>query len=133
MRKMLLVALVALASLAPAAVAQERSWKNAADEAPNMGRAPQQPDGIGRLDLRVVDQNGNPVEGVRAHLESKRSGGQFCESWNFTNARGVAVLPPLHMGRLTLTLKAKGFATQKVQVLAGDLGQPVRVTMVRKG
>jgi hypothetical protein len=133
MRKMFLVALVALASIAPAAAtAQERTWKNASDEAPNMGRAPQQPDGIGRLDLRVVDEHGNPVEGVRAHLESKRSGGQFCESWNFTNARGVAVLPPLHMGRLTLTLKAKGFATQKLNVLATDLGQPVRVTMVRK-
>lgn len=133
MRKLFLVALVALASFAPSAFAQERTWSDASNDAPNMGRAPRQPDGVGRLDLRVVDQNGNPVEGVKAHLESKRTGGQFCESWNFTNARGVAVLPPLHMGRLTLTLKAKGFATQKIQVLASDLDQPVRVTMVRKG
>lgn len=132
MRKMFLAALLALAALAPAALAQDRTWRDAANDIPNMGRAPVQPDGIGRLDLRIVDQDGNPVEGVKAHLESKRGGGAVCESWNSTNARGVAVLPPLHMGRLTLTLKAKGFETQKVQVLASDLNQPVRVTMVRK-
>ena len=132
MRKLFLIALVTLMSFAPAAFAQDRNWKDAAGDAPNMGRAPSQPDGIGRLDVRIVDEQGNPVEGVKAHLESKRAGGLFCESWNFTNTRGVAVLPPLHMGRLTLTLKAKGFATQKVQVLASDLGEPVRVTMIRK-
>lgn len=102
------------------------------NEIPNMGRAPKQADGIGRLDLRVVDQDGNPVQGVRADLESKRSGGFVCESWNWTDARGVAVLPPLHMGKLTLKLSAKGFQTQKVVVDAASLDQPVRVVLTKK-
>jgi hypothetical protein len=101
-------------------------------EIPNMGRAPREADGVGRLDLRVVDQDGNPVQGVRADLKSKRSNGFECESWNWTNAQGVAVLPPLHMGRLQLTLKAKGFETLKLNVNAADLDQPLRVTMIRK-
>jgi hypothetical protein len=102
------------------------------NEVPNMGRAPNQADGVGRLDLRVVDQDGNPVQGVRADLQSKRGGGFLCESWNWTDARGVSVLPPLHMGQLTLKLSAKGFQTQKVTVDAASLDQPVRVTLVKK-
>ncbi len=102
------------------------------NEIPNMGRAPKQADGIGRLDLRVVDQDGNPVQGVRADLESKRLDGFLCESWNWTDARGVAVLPPLHMGKLTLKLSAKGYQTQKIEVDAASLDQPVRVVLQRK-
>ena len=102
------------------------------NEIPNMGRAPKQDDGVGRLDLRVVDEDGNPIKGVRADLESRRTGGFLCESWNWTDARGVAVLPPLHMGKLTLKLSAKGYQTQTVQVDAASLDQPVRVTLVKK-
>ena len=102
------------------------------NEVPNMGRAPKQADGVGRLDLRIVDENGNPVQGVRADLQSKRSGGFLCESWNWTDARGVAVLPPLHMGQLTLKLSAKGFETQKIQIDAASLDQPIRVVLHRK-
>lgn len=102
------------------------------NEVPNMGRAPKQADGVGRLDLRIVDQDGNPVQGVRADLQSKRSGGFLCESWNWTDARGVAVLPPLHMGKLTLKLSAKGFQTQKIEVDAASLDQPIRVVLQKK-
>jgi hypothetical protein len=102
------------------------------NEIPNMGRAPKQADGVGRLDLRVVDQDGNPVQGVRADLQSKRLDGFLCESWNWTDARGVSVLPPLHMGKLTLKLSAKGFQTQKIQVDAASLDQPVRVVLQKK-
>ena len=130
MRRLFIVSLIVVASFG-AAVAQSGAGQNGA-EIPNMGRAPQQRDGIGRLDLRVVDQDGNPVEGVRADLESRRTDGFLCESWNWTDARGVAVLPPLHMGKLTLKLKAKGFETQKVEVAANSLNEPVRVTMIRK-
>lgn len=130
MRKLFLVTLMILAAtvgaFAQGGVAQ------GGNEIPNMGRAPSEADGLGRLDLRVVDEAGNPVEGVQALLESKRAGGFVCESWNSTDARGVSVLPPLHMGKLKLTLKAKGFETQKIQVFASDLNEPVRVTMVRK-
>ncbi|HEY0170792.1 MAG TPA: carboxypeptidase-like regulatory domain-containing protein [Pyrinomonadaceae bacterium] len=125
MRKMLIATLLVVSAFG-AATAQTNS------EIPNMGRAPKQADGIGRLDLRVVDQDGNPVQGVRADLQSKRSGGFLCESWNWTDARGVAVLPPLHMGKLTLKLSAKGFQTQKVEVDAASLDQPIRVVLQRK-
>ncbi|HEX8336646.1 MAG TPA: hypothetical protein VF621_07945 [Pyrinomonadaceae bacterium] len=125
MRRLLIATLLVVSAFG-AAAAQTNN------EIPNMGRAPKQADGIGRLDLRVVDQNGNPVQGVRADLESKRSGGFVCESWNWTDARGVAVLPPLHMGKLTLKLSAKGFQTQKVVVDAASLDQPVRVVLTKK-
>ena len=131
MRKLFLVTFMILVSAA-GALAQETASQGAG-EIPNMGRAPREPNGIGRLDLRVVDEQGNPVQGVRADLKSNRTDGFTCESWNWTDARGVSVLPPLHMGRLTLTLKAKGFETQKVLVPANSLDQPVRVTMIRKG
>lgn len=127
MRQLVIATLLAAAFVVAPAQAQNQQ------DIPNMGRAPQKVDGVGRLDLRVVDQNGDPVEGIRADLKSKRTDGFQCESWNWTDARGVAVLPPLHMGQLQLTLKAKGFETVKLNVNAADLGQPVRVTMPRKG
>ena len=125
MRRLIIASLL-LVSAFGAASAQNNN------EIPNMGRAPKQADGVGRLDLRVVDQDGNPVQGVRADLESKRLDGFLCESWNWTDARGVAVLPPLHMGKLTLKLSAKGFQTQTIQVDAASLNEPVRVVLHRK-
>ena len=125
MRK-LIIATILVASAFGAASAQT------GNDIPNMGRAPKQADGVGRLDLRVVDEQGNPVQGVRADLQSKRGGGFLCESWNWTDARGVSVLPPLHMGKLTLKLSAKGYETQKVEVDASSLDQPVRVVLHHK-
>ena len=134
MRKLFITALIVLASfsLTLAQSQQGGSTQQGKDNIPNMGRAPKQADGVGRLDLRVVDENGNPVEGVRADLKSKRSGGFLCESWNWTDARGVAVLPPLHMGQLTLKLSAKGYETQRIEVDASSLDQPVRVVLHSK-
>ena len=132
MRKLFLVALFALAaSFAPVASAQTPQNGNG-DNIPNMGRAPRTLDGIGRVDLRVVDEDGNPVKGVKAELESRRLNGMFCEAWNYTDARGVAVIPPLHMGRLTLKLKADGFQKQEITIDPNKLDEPVRVTLVRK-
>ena len=125
MRRLLIATLLVLSAFG-AAAAQNNT------EIPNMGRAPKQAYGVGRLDLRVVDQDGNPVQGVRADLKSKRGDGFLCESWNWTDARGVSVLPPLHMGKLTLKLSAKGFQTQTIQVDANSLNEPVRITLVRK-
>jgi hypothetical protein len=126
MRRLIIATLLVVSAFG-AASAQDNN-----NEIPNMGRAPKQADGVGRLDLRVVDQDGNPVQGVRADLQSKRTGGFLCESWNWTDARGVSVLPPLHMGQLTLKLTAKGYQTQKLVINAADLDQPVRVTLVKK-
>lgn len=98
---------------------------------PNRGHAPTRPDGMGRLDLRVFDSTGRPVRGASAKLTSKRSGGFLCETWNTTDANGVAVLPPLHVGSLKLVVKAPGFRAQTIDLAPNALGQPVRVTLAR--
>ena len=125
-----LVSLFLIAATFSVGLAQAQSQNP--NDAPNMGAAPKEANGIGRLDLRVVDQDGNPVENAYAKLESTRSDGYFCESWNNTNERGVAVLPPIHMGTLRLKVKAKGFKTMEIEVPASSLNEPVRVTMIRK-
>jgi hypothetical protein len=133
MRKLFITALIVAASfsLALGQSQQNGSTQNNA-EIPNMGQAPKQPNGIGRLDLRVVDENGNPVEGAFAKLDSHRSDGFFCESWNSTDSKGVAVLPPIHMGTLKLIIKAKGYQTVKIDVPVNSLSEPVHVTLHKK-
>ncbi|MDQ3648757.1 MAG: hypothetical protein M3458_00470 [Acidobacteriota bacterium] len=142
MRKLFSASLL-IAAVFGAALAQQQqptltSTPQSADSGssiPNMGRAPDQPGGIGRLDLRVVDQGGAPLKGVYAYLESvtRRNMEPFrCETWDWTDARGVAVPRPIHMGRLKLTLKAKGFQTQEIEVSPASLAEPVHVTMVSK-
>lgn len=123
MRKLILVALATLA-LSGASVAQQ--------EIQNMGKAPNAPNSIGRLDARIFDAAGQPVKDARVLLESARTDGYFCEAWNSTDERGVAVLPPLHMGRLKLIVKARGYETQTLTVSAESLNEPVRVTLVKK-
>ena len=132
MRKMMITAGLALILSLPTLVWGQPDGSPKPEEPPNMGHAPAQADGIGRLDLRIVDPEGNPVQGVQAKLASKRSGGFLCESWAETNALGQAVLPPLHVGQLTLIIKAKGFETVKMNIPAADLAKPVRVTLVPK-
>jgi hypothetical protein len=101
------------------------------NEIPNRGHAPTKPDGLGRLDLRVFDEQGRPVRGASAKLVSKRPGGFLCETWNSTDANGVAVLPPLHVGSLKLVVKADGYRTQTFSVAPAELGRPLRVTLAR--
>jgi hypothetical protein len=131
MRKLIFATLL-IAAASGAAFAQNGGQSPNNNDIPNMGRAPKQADGVGRLDLRVVDEDGNAIKGVRADLQSNRAGGFLCESWNWTDARGVSVLPPLHMGKLTLKLSAKGYETQKLEVDASNLDQPVRIVMHSK-
>ncbi|MDT5293978.1 MAG: hypothetical protein QOJ76_858 [Acidobacteriota bacterium] len=132
MRKLIFATLLIAASFGAASAQNAAPHADDTNNIQNMGRAPKQADGVGRLDLRVVDSEGRPVQGVRADLQSHRTGGFLCESWNWTDARGVSVLPPLHMGRLTLKLSAKGYETQKIEVNASDLDQPVRVVLQKK-
>jgi hypothetical protein len=131
MRKLFITALIVVASFG-VALAQENGSPKTTEEIPNMGKAPKVPDGIGRLDVRVFDEAGNPVGKAWVKLESKRSDGFYCESWNTTNDKGVAVLPPIHMGKLTMIVKAKGFGTYKVDVDPKNLDEPVRVTLLKK-
>jgi hypothetical protein len=125
-----LIALFLMAATFSVSLAQDQSQNP--NDPPNMGVAPKQENGVGRLDLRVLDQDGNPIGDAFAKLESTRTDGYYCESWNDTNERGVAVLPPIHMGRLKLKVKAKGFKTMEIEVPASSLSEPVRITMVRK-
>lgn len=131
MRKLSIAALIIIAAFG-LGLAQDTGTTQTDGATPNMGQAPREPNGVGRLDLRVVDESGQPVKGVHARLGSTRSDGYFCESWNWTDAKGVAVLPPIHMGTLKLTIKAKGYQTQKLDIAANSLGEPVRVTLTRK-
>lgn len=111
--------------------AGQQSAQTSAD-IPNMGKAPDRPDGTGRVDMRVFDENGNPVKGAYGKLESRRSDGYLCEAWNTTDSRGVAVLPPLHIGTISLTVSAPGFVKQTIDLAPSSIGQPVRVTLARE-
>ena len=107
------------------------AFAQGAAEIPNRGHAPTKPDGLGRLDLRVFDEQGRPLRGASAKLTSKRPGGFLCETWNTTGADGVAVLPPLKVGTLRLVVKADGYRSQTLSLAPAELGRPLRVTLVR--
>ena len=132
MRKLFIATLIIAASFSLSLGQSPQDGTQSGNDIPNMGRAPSQPNGIGRLDLRIVDENGNPIKGASAKLESTRSDGFFCESWNSSNDKGVAVLPPIHMGKLELIVKAKGYQTLKIEVPTDSLSEPVRVTLHKK-
>src|ERR1700751_1228704 len=119
MSKILSVVLLVLASCAIAA-AQEPN-KN---DPPNTGIAPKVINGVGRADVRVRDENGNPIKDAYVKLESTRTDGFFCESWNNTDEHGLAALPPLHMGNLKFKIKAKGYQTQELEIPFDKLGDP---------
>ncbi len=113
--------------------AQNSSAPQNPEEPPNMGLAPKEPNGIGRADVRVFDESGNPIRNASVKLESTRTDGYFCETdWFPVNEKGVGVLPPLHMGRLKLKVRAQGFHSQTLRMMATSLSQPVRVTMRKK-
>jgi hypothetical protein len=132
MRKLFIATLIIAASLSVSFGQSQQEVVQNNSEIPNMGRAPKEINGVGRLDLRVEDENGNPIKGAFAKLNSVRTDGFLCETWNTTDARGVAVLPPLHMGKLQLVIKAKGFETLKLEIPLDKLSQPVEVTMHKK-
>lgn len=128
MSKVLSILLI-IAATFTVALSQETQNQN---DPPSRGVAPKVENGVGRADVRVFDESGNPIRNAYVKLESTRSDGFFCESWDNTDERGIAALPPLHMGTLKLKVKAKGFKTQELEVPAADLGNPVRVTLKKK-
>src|SRR5438552_5876118 len=91
-------------------------------EPASQGIAPKVENGIGRADVRVFDESGNPVRNAFVKLESTRSDGFFCESWGGTDERGIITLPPIHMGTLKLKVKAKGYHSLMLDVPAEQLG-----------
>lgn len=130
MRKLFFGALIIAACACGAAAQEPQANANANPPAiPNMGHKPDGPNGLGRLDARVFDEAGQPLAGALVKLESTRTDGFFCESWNSSDEHGVAVLPPIHMGSLRVTIKAKGYETQKLTLDPATLGEPVRITL----
>ena len=55
------------------AFSQEPSRNN--DTPPSQGIAPKVPNGIGRADVRVFDEKGNPIRNAYVKLESTRTDG----------------------------------------------------------
>jgi len=102
------------------------------NDPPSTGVAPKVINGVGRADVRVRDEEGNPIKDAYVKLESTRTDGFFCESWNNTDDHGLAALPPLHMGNLKLKIKAKGYQRQELEIPFDQLGDPVRVTLKKK-
>ncbi len=129
MAKVLSVLFIIVASFS-VALSQEPLRNN--DTLASLGIAPKVPNGIGRADVRVFDEKGNPIRNAYVKLESTRSDGFFCESWGDTNDRGMIALPPIHMGSLKLKVKAKGYRPQELDVPTSDLSDPVRVTLKKK-
>jgi hypothetical protein len=125
-----LLALLIISTTVSIAFSQEPSRNN--DAPPSQGIAPKVPNGIGRADVRVFDEQGNPIRNAYVKLESTRTDDYFCESWGETDDRGVIALPPIHMGSLKLKVKAKGYRSQELDVPADGLGDPVRVTLKKK-
>jgi hypothetical protein len=129
MSKVLSTLLIIVATFS-IALSQKPSGNN--DTQPSQGIAPKVPDGIGRADVRVFDEKGNPIRNAYVKLESTRTDGFFCESWGETDANGVITLLPIHMGNLKLKVKAKGYRPQELDVPADGLGDPVHVTLKKK-
>lgn len=131
MRKLLIAALIAAFafSLAPA---QQETTQASLESITRLAKAPMQPDGLGRAVILVSDKDGQPIRNAYIKLESVWGGDNFCESWGSTNDLGAIALNPIHMGKLKLMVKAKGYETQKIEVDASSLSEPVRVTLARK-
>lgn len=125
-------AFLVIAAASIIGLAQGPSPQGNNTEPPSMGMAPKAENGIGRADVRVFDESGNPIRNALVKLESTRSDGFFCESWGPTNDRGMIALPPIHMGSLKLKIKAKGYRSQELEVPTSQLGDPVRVTLKKK-
>jgi hypothetical protein len=132
MRKLLTAALIITAAFTLAFAQEANSSTQGTDDMVRLARAPLQPDGIGRAVVVVRDENGNPVPGAYAKLESIWGSDNFCESWATTGEKGWVALNPIHMGRLKLMVKAKGYQTQKIDVTASSLSEPVHVTLTKK-
>jgi hypothetical protein len=131
MRKLFIAALIVAAAFS-FAFAQQEATTQSLENITRLAKAPQQADGLGRAVILVTDREGNPLPNAYAKLESVWGGDHFCESWGSTGNLGAIALNPIHMGKLKLMVKAKGYQTQKIEVDASSLSEPVRVQLARK-
>lgn len=132
MRKLFLAALIIAAAFSMGLAQQGPNDTKSTDEMLKMGRAPGAADGIGRAVIEVEDMNGNPIPTAYVTLSSIWGGDNFCESYGGVNRDGVIALLPIHMGKLKLKVKAKGYRTQEITVDPATLNEPVVVKLEKK-
>jgi hypothetical protein len=135
MRKFLVAVLIigATFSLGLAQETSEPQPTQDTEQLLKMGHAPSQPGGIGRAVVVVTDEQGNPVKGAYVKIVSTWGDGNLCESWAWTNDKGVVALPPLHMGELKMNTTAKGYKKSEVEEIAlSSLAEPIRITLTSK-
>ncbi len=131
MRKLLFAALIIVAAFS-LGLAQGQNDNKTTDELLKMGRAPGGTDGIGRAVIQVTDEQGNPVPAGFVTLSSIWGGDNYCESYGGVNRDGVIALLPIHMGKLKLKVKAKGYKTYETVIDPSMLNQPVVVKLEKK-
>jgi hypothetical protein len=131
MRKLFLAALIIIAAFS-VGLTQGQNETKTTEELLKMGRAPQAADGIGRAVIEVEDEQGNPVPIAYVLLGSTWGGDNYCESYGGVNKDGVIALLPIHMGKLKLKVKAKGYKTYETVIDAAALNEPVVVKLEKK-
>ncbi|HEX8747499.1 MAG TPA: carboxypeptidase-like regulatory domain-containing protein [Pyrinomonadaceae bacterium] len=132
MRKLFIAALIIAAAFSMGLAQQGPNETKSTEELLRMGRAPGATDGIGRAVIDVEDMSGNPIPTAYVTLSSVWGGDNFCESYGGVNKDGVIALLPIHMGKLKLKVKAKGYKTQEITVDPSTLSEPVVVKLEKK-
>jgi len=107
-------------------------------EPPFMGHGVLGPNRVARMDLRVRDQNGDPVQNANVGVVSERPPGLppdfICDCQGQTDPNGQYLAPPIHVGgQVTLTVNAKGYAPFQTTLPEKSLSQPVHVTLILPG
>ena len=132
MRKLFLAALIIAAACSLGLAQQGPNETKSTDELLKMGRAPGATDGIGRAVIEVEDEQGNPVPIAYVTLSSIWGGDNYCESYGGVNKDGVIALLPIHMGKLKLKVKAKGYKTYETTIDPSTLNEPVVIKLEKK-
>jgi hypothetical protein len=131
MRKLFAAALIAGATFSAGLAQGTVSTSQSTQDVPNMGQAPKQMNGIGRLDLRVVDQSGNPVKGASAKLESRRSDGFLRIAQLHGRARRFRAAADSH-GRPQIDCQSQRLRIANAERHQRFSREPLRVTLIAK-
>lgn len=132
MRKLFFAALIIAAAFSLGLAQQGPDNTKTTDELLKLGRAPGAADAIGRAVIEVEDEQGNPVPIAFVTLSSIWGGDNYCESYGGVNKDGVIALLPIHMGKLKVKVKAKGYKTYETTIDPATLNAPVVVKLEKK-